>query len=200
MGFLHKRDESNDSTSLQPSEDPILISHTPNSSEARVSKPPETNNSKPSSIPEGRLQPLTPPTRSRSARGSSRRHRVYRTSYRSFGGGSESEEEEENENGGRKRPSLKRDRHSVKGDLEDSDDEVVRLCNSRGSKLLDPLGREQPFPAMVNREMLCSMVRRAFNQTEEQQIQYEQMLRHENGRKSKGEVRKRETERERERD
>ena len=40
----------------------------------------------------------------------------------------------------------------------------------------------------VCREMLCSLVRRAFKQTEEQQLQFEQMLKHEYGRRSKGEV------------
>ena len=39
------------------------------------------------------------------------------------------------------------------------------------------------------REMLCSLVRRAFKQTEEQQLQFEQMLKHDYGRRSKGEVR-----------
>ena len=133
------------------------------------------------------VQSQTPPTRSKSARGNSRRHRGSRTSYRSLGGGmgSDDEEEEEGETGGQRRRGSQR-RHRT--DQEDSDDEVVRLCNSRGSKLLDPLGRDQPYPAMVNREMLCSLVRRSFHQTEEQQIQYEQILRHENGRKSKGEV------------
>ena len=38
------------------------------------------------------------------------------------------------------------------------------------------------------REMLCSLVRRAFKQTEEQQLQFEQMLKHDYGRRSKGEV------------
>ena len=132
------------------------------------------------------VQSQTPPTNSKSARGNSRRHRGSRTSYRHLGGGMGSdEEEEEGETGGQRRRGGQR-RHRT--DLEDSDDEVVRLCNSRGSKLLDPLGRDQPYPAMVNREMLCSLVRRSFHQTEEQQIQYEQILRHENGRKSKGEV------------
>ena len=41
---------------------------------------------------------------------------------------------------------------------------------------------------MVNREMLCHLVRNAFHQTEEQQLQFEQILRHEYGRRSKGEV------------
>ena len=49
-------------------------------------------------------------------------------------------------------------------------------------------GREQPFTPMVNREMLCSLVRKAFVQTEEQQVQHDQILRHEHGRRSKGEV------------
>jgi hypothetical protein len=41
---------------------------------------------------------------------------------------------------------------------------------------------------MVNREMLCSLVRTAFKQTEEQQLQFEQMLKHDYGRRSKGEI------------
>ena len=40
----------------------------------------------------------------------------------------------------------------------------------------------------VAREMLCGLVRRAFKQTEEQQLQFEQMLKHDYGRRSKGEV------------
>ena len=133
-----------------------------------------------------RLQPLTPPTRSRSSRANIRRHR--RSLYRSVGG--DESDEDENEKSHKKREGIKCELSDGMLKLDDSDDEVVRLCHSRGSKLLDPLGREQPFPAMVNREMLCTLVRRAFNQTEEQQIQYDQILRHENGRKSKGEVRR----------
>ena len=131
------------------------------------------------------LSATTPPTRSKSAKSNGRKHRASRTSYRSLGG-EESDEDDDHES--RKRGSIKRDRQNGRQEMDDSDDEVVRLCHSRGSKLLDPLGRDQPFPAMVNREMLCALVRRSFNQTEEQQIQYDQILRHENGRKSKGEV------------
>ena len=36
--------------------------------------------------------------------------------------------------------------------------------------------------------MLCSLARRAFKQTEEQQLQFEQILKHDYGRRSKGEV------------
>ncbi len=130
-------------------------------------------------------QMITPPTRSKSARNNGRKHRISRTSYRSIGG-EESDEDTEDDCIGRKRGHDRQNGSRL--DRDNIDDEVVRLCHSRGSKLLDPLGRDQPFPAMVNREMLCSLVRRAFNQTEEQQIQYDQILRHENGRKSKGEV------------
>ena len=48
--------------------------------------------------------------------------------------------------------------------------------------------REHPFSPMVNREMLCNLVRRAFDQTEEQQLMFEQTLRQEYSRRSKGEV------------
>lgn len=48
--------------------------------------------------------------------------------------------------------------------------------------------REDPFPPMVNREMLCSLVRRSFRQTEEQQMLFEQTLRQEYSRRTKGEV------------
>lgn len=53
-----------------------------------------------------------------------------------------------------------------------------------------PTGREHPFSPMVNREMLYSLVRNAFQQTEEQQVNFEASLKHEYGRRSKGEVRK----------
>lgn len=108
-------------------------------------------------------------TRSKSSRGSSKKHRMRSSSFRSYDTDESCDDVDQTE-------------------LRHSDDEVVRLCHSRGTKYLEPLGRDQPFPAMVNREMLSSLVRRSFNQTEEQQIQYEQILRHENGRKSKGEV------------
>ena len=82
-------------------------------------------------------------------------------------------------------------RYQSSGTNEDSDyesDEVSRLSQNKRTPCLDPLRRDQPFPPMVNRDMLCALVRRAFHQTEEQQIQFEQILRHEYGRKSKGEV------------
>lgn len=46
----------------------------------------------------------------------------------------------------------------------------------------------QVWWCLLNREMLCSLVRRAFKQTEEQQLQFEQILKHDYGRRSKGEV------------
>ena len=75
-------------------------------------------------------------------------------------------------------------------DDEEDDEELSKLSASHLSAGLSdgPLGREQPFTPMVNREMLCSLVRCSFQQTEEQQLQFEQILRHEYGRKSKGEV------------
>ena len=82
-------------------------------------------------------------------------------------------------------------RYQSSGTNEDSDyesDEVSRLSQNKKTTCLDPLKRDQPFPPMVNRDMLCALVRRAFHQTEEQQVQFEQILRHEYGRKSKGEV------------
>lgn len=88
-----------------------------------------------------------------------------------------------------KRAGLRR--YQSSGTNEDSDyesDEVSRLSQNKRPICLDPLRRDQPFPPMVNRDMLCALVRRAFHQTEEQQIQFEQILRHEYGRKSKGEV------------
>ena len=85
-------------------------------------------------------------------------------------------------------------------DSEDENDELDNMIftSAAVSAYCDQLGiREQPFPPMVNRDMLCSLVRRSFDQTEEQQVQYEQILRHEYSRKSKGEVRgRREEERE----
>lgn len=78
-------------------------------------------------------------------------------------------------------------------DRDSEDEELMNLsANHLSAGLHDgPLGRTQPFTPMVNREMLCSLVRRSFRQTEEQQLQFEQILRHEYGRKSKGEVRER---------
>jgi len=78
----------------------------------------------------------------------------------------------------------------------DEEDEIVKLTSHNGrptsaksgSILNGPLYREHPFSPMVNREMLCNLVRNAFHQTEEQQLQFEQILRHEYGRRSKGEV------------
>ena len=72
---------------------------------------------------------------------------------------------------------------------EEEDAEVSRLSQSQTMAAVDPLGREQPFTPMVNREMMGLLVRKAFQQTEEQQLQSEQILRHEHGRRSKGEVR-----------
>lgn len=76
-------------------------------------------------------------------------------------------------------------------DEDDEDEELSRLSDTFTAGFSDgPLGREQPFTPMVNREMLCSLVRCSFQQTEEQQLQFEQILRHEYGRRSKGEVRR----------
>lgn len=73
----------------------------------------------------------------------------------------------------------------------DEEDELIQLTSNKQSNELsstDHLGREHPFSPMVNREMLGNLVRRAFHQTEEQQTNFEQMLKHEYGRRSKGEV------------
>ena len=73
----------------------------------------------------------------------------------------------------------------------DEEDELVQLTSNKQPNELsamDHLGREHPFSPMVNREMLGNLVRRAFHQTEEQQSNFEQMLKHEYGRRSKGEV------------
>ena len=73
----------------------------------------------------------------------------------------------------------------------DEEDELVQLTSKKQSTeptSTDHLGREHPFSPMVNREMLGTLVRRAFHQTEEQQTNFEQMLKHEYGRRSKGEV------------
>ena len=63
-------------------------------------------------------------------------------------------------------------------DDEEEDEELSKLsANHLSAGLSDgPLGREQPFTPMVNREMLCSLVRYSFQQTEEQQLQFEQIL------------------------
>lgn len=104
--------------------------------------------------------------------------------------------------GSKKYSRRKRDSHSLtNGDSSqlaklpavdsDEEDELIQLTSNKN--LVDPtstdhLGREQPFSPMVNREMLGNLVRRAFHQTEEQQTNFEQMLKLENGRRSKGEV------------
>lgn len=84
------------------------------------------------------------------------------------------------------RPPIVRDQYTD----DEEDEELSKLsANHLSAGFSDgPLGREQPFTPMVNREMLCSLVRCSFQQTEEQQLQFEQILRHEYGRKSKGEV------------
>ena len=72
----------------------------------------------------------------------------------------------------------------------DEEDEMVKLISSSAKPGTSvPSDREHPFSPMVNREMLCNLVRSAFHQTEEQQLHFEQILRHEYGRRSKGEVR-----------
>ena len=73
----------------------------------------------------------------------------------------------------------------------DEEDELVQLTSNKQPNdptSTDHLGREHPFSPMVNREMLSNLVRSAFHQTEEQQTNFEQMLKHEYGRRSKGEV------------
>jgi len=42
--------------------------------------------------------------------------------------------------------------------------------------------------SMVTREMLCELVKQAFSQTEEQQLQHEHFIRMNNNRRSKGEI------------
>lgn len=72
----------------------------------------------------------------------------------------------------------------------DEEAELVKLVNTKspsGSES-SPTAREHPFTPMVNREMLYSLVRRAFKQTEEQQVNFESSLKREYGRRSKGEV------------
>jgi hypothetical protein len=76
-------------------------------------------------------------------------------------------------------------------DTSDDDSDYQSEEWSLNKSILDvQLGvkKDHPFPPMVNKDMLCSLVRRAFHQSEEQQIQYEQVLRYECGRKSKGEI------------
>lgn len=73
----------------------------------------------------------------------------------------------------------------------DEEAELVKLVSSKtssGSESSPSTGREHPFTPMVNREMLYSLVRRAFKQTEEQQVNFETNLKREYGRRSKGEV------------
>ena len=72
----------------------------------------------------------------------------------------------------------------------DEEAELVKLVSAKllsGSETSSP-GRAHPFTPMVNRDMLYSMVRRAFRQTEEQQVNFESGLKREYGRRSKGEV------------
>ena len=74
----------------------------------------------------------------------------------------------------------------------DEEAELVKLISAKTSSGSEssPTGREHPFSPMVNRDMLYSLVRCAFRQTEEQQINFESSLRREYGRRSKGEVRR----------
>ena len=76
----------------------------------------------------------------------------------------------------------------------DSDEELelVKLVPGGADELgvgAMPSGREHPFSPMVNREMLLNLVREAFQQTEEQQINFEATLKQDYSRRSKGEVR-----------
>ena len=72
----------------------------------------------------------------------------------------------------------------------DEEAELVKLVSTKTSSGSEssPTGREHPFTPMVNREMLYSLVRRAFRQSEEQQVNFESSLKREYGRRSKGEV------------
>lgn len=74
----------------------------------------------------------------------------------------------------------------------DEEAELVKLINIKTSsgRETSPTGREHPFSPMVNREMLYGLVRQAFKQSEEQQVNFESGLKREYGRRSKGEVRK----------
>ena len=71
----------------------------------------------------------------------------------------------------------------------DSEDELTTINTKPKGNSSSSGEREHPFSPMVNREMLCNLVRRAFNQTEEQQLMFEQALRQEYSRRSRGEVR-----------
>lgn len=73
----------------------------------------------------------------------------------------------------------------------DEEAELVKLIPIKMSSASEssPTGREHPFSPMVNRDMLYSLVRQAFRQTEEQQVNFETSLKREHGRRSKGEVR-----------
>ena len=73
----------------------------------------------------------------------------------------------------------------------DEEAELVKLISAKPSSGSEstPTGREHPFSPMVSREMLYSLVRLSFQQTEEQQVNFETTLKHEYGRRSKGEVR-----------
>lgn len=72
----------------------------------------------------------------------------------------------------------------------DEEDEMVTIMSNKSTVSHNggTGNREHPFSPMVNREMLCNLVRRAFNQTDDQQLLFEQALRQEYGRRSKGEV------------
>ncbi len=85
--------------------------------------------------------------------------------------------------------SLKRTLPKPPAGDSDSEDELT-LINSGRSKIMNGVSgeREHPFPPMVTREMLCNLVRRSFSQTDEQQLMFEQALRQEHSRRSKGEV------------
>ncbi len=71
---------------------------------------------------------------------------------------------------------------------QDSEDELAVINSGKSNVTNGVSGREDPFPPMVNREMLCSLVRHSFGQTEEQQMLFEQTLRQEYSRRTKGEV------------
>ncbi len=85
--------------------------------------------------------------------------------------------------------SLKRSLPKPPAGDSDSEDELS-IINSVRSKVITGVSgeREHPFPPMVTREMLCNLVRRSFSQTDEQQLMFEQALRQEHSRRSKGEV------------
>ncbi len=83
-------------------------------------------------------------------------------------------------------------RHQLSVVDSDEELELVKLVpgGAAGSQEVAGMasGREHPFSPMVNREMLLSLVRDAFRQTEEQQINFEATLKQEYSRRSKGEV------------